>query len=214
MNAATSLIPGLDEIVRHGDPKRRDDAARRIAELFLEGGEIPATTSSCSIASSPVSFAHRDRRACRSGRTASIRQCAARAGRTTRADDEISIAGQLLPVARHRRAGAGWARIKGQGHLLAMSGGGCFRPISPTSSCTRRSRGQGARRRQCRALLHDGYSSLIRRAGQDAVLTLMVGQRADLSGPQLEDLLAGSIDVTAAACSKWRGRPPGRTSGR
>src|SRR5215468_3788298 len=37
MAFATSLIPGLDEIVRGDDPKRRADAARRIAELFLEG---------------------------------------------------------------------------------------------------------------------------------------------------------------------------------
>ena len=37
MTLATSLIPGLDEIVRGGDPKRRADAARRIAELFLQG---------------------------------------------------------------------------------------------------------------------------------------------------------------------------------
>jgi hypothetical protein len=32
-----SLIPELDEIVRHGDPRRRAAAARRIAELFLRG---------------------------------------------------------------------------------------------------------------------------------------------------------------------------------
>ena len=37
MTVATSLIPGLDDIVRHGDPKRRAEAARRIAELFLQG---------------------------------------------------------------------------------------------------------------------------------------------------------------------------------
>src|SRR5262245_12989703 len=37
MAFATSLIPGLDEIVRGDDPNRRADAARRIAELFLEG---------------------------------------------------------------------------------------------------------------------------------------------------------------------------------
>src|SRR4051812_23158286 len=37
MTVATSLIPGLDEIVRNGDPVRRADAARRIAELFLQG---------------------------------------------------------------------------------------------------------------------------------------------------------------------------------
>ena len=37
MAVATSLIPGLDEIVRDDDPERRAEAARRIAELFLEG---------------------------------------------------------------------------------------------------------------------------------------------------------------------------------
>src|ERR1700742_2937035 len=36
MTVVTSLIPGLDEIVRNGDPERRAEAARRIAELFFE----------------------------------------------------------------------------------------------------------------------------------------------------------------------------------
>ena len=36
MTAATSLIPGFDEIVRHGDPQRRTEAARAIAELFFQ----------------------------------------------------------------------------------------------------------------------------------------------------------------------------------
>src|SRR5260370_7406451 len=37
MTAATSLIPGLEEIIRGDDPERRADAARRIADLFLQG---------------------------------------------------------------------------------------------------------------------------------------------------------------------------------
>ncbi len=37
MSVAPSLIPGLDEIVKYGDPKRRAEAARRIADLFLVG---------------------------------------------------------------------------------------------------------------------------------------------------------------------------------
>src|SRR5258707_784700 len=37
MTVATSLIPGFDEIVRHGDPKRLAEVARRISELFLLG---------------------------------------------------------------------------------------------------------------------------------------------------------------------------------
>ena len=41
----------------------------------------------------------------------------------------------------------------------------------------------------------DGYSTLIKRAGQDGVLTIRLGQREDLSPDQLKDLLSGSIDV-------------------
>src|SRR6202012_1110440 len=37
MAVAPSLIPGLEEIVKNGDPKRRAETARRIAELFLAG---------------------------------------------------------------------------------------------------------------------------------------------------------------------------------
>jgi len=39
MAVASSLIPGPDEIVRGDDPKRRDEAARRICDLFFEGAE-------------------------------------------------------------------------------------------------------------------------------------------------------------------------------
>src|SRR6516165_2529201 len=35
MTVATSLIPGLDDIVRHGDPRRRSEVARAIANLFF-----------------------------------------------------------------------------------------------------------------------------------------------------------------------------------
>jgi uncharacterized protein (DUF2336 family) len=40
-----------------------------------------------------------------------------------------------------------------------------------------------------------GYSTLIRRASQDSVLTLAVGQRADLSPEQLKTLVGGSVDI-------------------
>src|SRR5436305_2432596 len=40
-----------------------------------------------------------------------------------------------------------------------------------------------------------GYSSLIKRACDDGVLTLSVGQRDDISAPQLKELLAGSADI-------------------
>src|SRR5947199_9226997 len=37
MAVAPSLIPGLDDIVKNGDPRRRAQAARKISELFLGG---------------------------------------------------------------------------------------------------------------------------------------------------------------------------------
>ena len=46
-----------------------------------------------------------------------------------------------------------------------------------------------------RAFSHIGYSTLIKRASKDGVLTLKVGQRDDLSDAQLKDLLEGTIDV-------------------
>jgi uncharacterized protein (DUF2336 family) len=202
MSAATSLIPGLDEIVRHGDPKRRADAARRIAELFLEGaakfrpdhvelfdgvltGLVPQTGLAVR-----ADLAER----------LSILANAPRGlvGQLAR-DDEISVAGPLLrrsPVI-DEQALVEIARIKGQGHLLAMSE---RRMLSPdlTDVIVQRGDREVVRRAAGNAgalFSHDGYCSLIRRAGQDAVLTLAVGQRVDLSEPQLKDLLAGSIDV-------------------
>src|ERR1700756_4458365 len=37
MTVATSLIPGLDEIVRYGDSERLAETCRQITELFLQG---------------------------------------------------------------------------------------------------------------------------------------------------------------------------------
>jgi len=114
-------------------------------------------------------------------------------------EDEILIAGPLLrrsPVI-DERALIEIARIKGQGHLLAMS----ERPtLSPdlTDVIVRRGDRDTVRRAAGNAgalFSQAGYSTLIKRANQDGVLTLTVGQRDDLSDPQLKDLLAGSIDI-------------------
>jgi uncharacterized protein (DUF2336 family) len=202
MTVATSLIPGLDEIVRNGDPKRRAEAARRIAELFLAGAAnlrsdhvdlfdgilielVPHTEIS-----TRVDLAER----------LSVLGNAPRAlvGQLAR-EDEILIAGPLLrrsPVIDQQDL-LEIARIKGQGHLLAMS----ERPtLSPdlTDVIVRRGDRDVVRRAagNVGALFSPiGYSSLIKRASHDGVLTLTVGQRDDLSGPQLKELLEGSIDI-------------------
>jgi uncharacterized protein (DUF2336 family) len=114
-------------------------------------------------------------------------------------DNEITIAGPLL-----RRSSVideqeliEIARVKGQGHLLAMS----ERPTLSsdlTDVLVRRGDRDVVRRAAGNSGAHFsqiGYSALIQRAGQDGVLMLKVGQRDDLSSELLKELLAGSIDV-------------------
>src|ERR1700676_4728125 len=187
MTVATSLIPGLEEIVNHGDPKRRAEAARRITELF-DGSLIRLIPHTEMAARSDLA------------ERLSLLANAPRAlvGQLAR-EDELSIAGPLLrrsPVI-DEDALIEIARVRGQGHLLAMS----ERPaLSPnlTDVIVRRGDHEVVRRAagNSGALFSpSGYSTLIKRASQDGVLTLTVGQRDDLSGPQLKELLAGSIDI-------------------
>ena len=202
MAVATSLIPGLDEIIKHGDPGRRAEAARRITELYFEEAAtlrsdhvdlfdgalinlVPATeiASRVELAERLAVIANAPR---------------GLVGQLAR-EDEILIAGPLLRRSPVIDEGAliDIARIKGQGHLLAMS----ERPaLSPgvTDVIVRRGDRDVVRRAAGNAgalFSPTGYSVLITRASQDGVLTLKVGQRDDLSDQQLRDLLAGSIDI-------------------
>ncbi len=202
MTVATSLIPGLDEIVRHGDPKRRAEAARRIAELFLQGAanfRSDHVDLFDGVLTGLVPHTELAARADLAERLSILANAPRGLVGQLACEDEISIAGPLLrrsPVI-DEKALIEIARIKGQDHLLAMS----ERPtLSPdlTDVIVRRGDREVVRRAAGNTgafFSHAGYSVLIKRAGQDAVLTLAVGQRVDLSGQQLKDLLAGSIEV-------------------
>ncbi len=202
MTVATSLIPGLDEIVRHGDPRRLAEAARRITELFLMGAANFRPDHVELFDDVLIDLVPHTELAARADLAERL-SVLANAPRTLVGQlarvDEILIAGPLLrrsPVI-DERALIEIARIKGQGHLLAMS----ERPtLSPdlTDVIVRRGDREAVRRAAGNAgalFSQAGYSALIKRANQDGVLTLTVGQRDDLSGPQLKDLLAGSIDI-------------------
>jgi uncharacterized protein (DUF2336 family) len=202
MTVATSLIPGLDEIVRQGDPQRLSEVARRVAELFLQGAanlrsehvdlfdRVLIDLMPHTVIAARAALAER----------LSVLANAPRAlvGQLAR-EDEISIAGPVLRRSPVIDEGVliEIARMKGQGHLLAMS----ERPrLSPglTDVIVRRGDRDVVRRTAANAgalFSQAGYSSLIRRANKDGVLTLAVGQRDDLSDHLLKELLAGSIDV-------------------
>jgi uncharacterized protein (DUF2336 family) len=202
MAFATSLIPGLDEIVRHGDPKRRAEAARRIAELFLRGAASFRPDHVDLFDGVLIDLVPHAEPAARAdlAERLSVLANAPRGlvGQLAR-EDEISIAGPLLrrsPVI-DEPALIEIARSKGQGHLLAMAERSALSP-GLTDVILRRGDREAVRRAAGNAgaqFSPDGYSMLIRRAGRDGVLTLTVGQRDDLSAPQLKDLLSGSVDI-------------------
>src|SRR5258708_5057706 len=202
MAVAPSLIPGLDDIVKNGDPKRRADAARKISELFLAGaaqfrpahvdlfdgiltGLVPHTETAAR-----VELAER-LSLLGNAPPALVNQMAR--------EDEILVAGPVLrrsPVIVEA-ALIEIARMKGQGHLLAMSERPMLAP-GVTDVIVRRGDREVVRRVAGNAgarFSQTGYSSLIKRAGGDGVLTLTVGQRDDLTAPLLKDLLAGSVDI-------------------
>ncbi|WGD52492.1 DUF2336 domain-containing protein [Bradyrhizobium sp. CB1650] len=202
MTVATSLIPGLDDIVRRGDPRRRGEVARAIAELFFQD---PAKLSPDLVAlfddllidlvphaelASRVDLAERFSRLSNAPRHL--------VGQLAR-ENEIMVAGPVLrssPVL-DEAALIEIARLKGQGHLLAIT----ERPTLSTDitdvlvergdrDVVRRAAGNAG------AVFSPGaYSELIKRASQDGVLTLKLGQRADLSGDHLKELLDGTLDV-------------------
>ena len=202
MAVAPSLIPGLDEMVRNGDSRRLADAGRRIAELFLSGvanyrsDHIDLFDG---VLLDLVPHAELAARADLAERLSLLANAPRGLVGQLAREDDVAIAGPLLrrsPVI-DEKALIEIASAKGQGHLLAMS-------ERPKLSCDltdiilRRGDREVVRRAAGNAgalFSQAGYSALIKRASRDGVLTLAVGQRADLSAPQLKDLMEGSIDI-------------------
>ena len=202
MIISPSLIPELDDIVSRGDPKRRADAARRISELFLQGAanfRPDHVDVFDGVLTSLVPHAEIAERAELAERLSTLANAPRGLVGQLAHDDEIAIAGPLLrhsPIIDEKML-LEIATMKGQGHLLAMA----ERPTLSTDlteimvargdrAVIRRAAGNAGA-----AFSENSYSELVKRAGQDGVLTIRLGQRDDLSPAHLKDLLSGSIDV-------------------
>src|SRR5882757_711706 len=202
MTTATALIPELDEIVKSGDPKRRADAARRIRELFLQGAASFGSSHVDlfdGVLTSLVPHTELAARVDLAERLSLLANAPRGLVGQLAHEDEIAIAGPLLrrsPVIDEKIL-VEIASMKGQGHLLAMAERTAL-SSDLTDVMVRRGDRDVVRRTAGNAgaaFSTDGYSTLIKRAGQDGVLTIRLGQRDDLSPDQLKELLSGSIDV-------------------
>jgi len=202
MTVATSLIPGLDDIVKRGDPRRRGEIARAISELYFQDSanlrpelidlfdnlliDLVPHAELASRADLAERFSHLD-----NAPPHLINQLAR--------ENEIMVAGPVLrrsPVLDDA-ALVEIARLKGQGHLLAMT----ERPTlsaAITDVLVERGDRDVVRRAAGNAgasFSPGSYSEMIKRAARDGVLTLKIGQRNDLSGENLKELLDGTLDV-------------------
>lgn len=202
MTVATSLIPGLDDIVKRGDPRRRGEIASAIAALFFQDAaklrpELVDLFDNLLI--DLVPHAELASRVDLAERFSQLDNAPPHVVGQLARENEIMVAGPVLrrsPVLDDA-ALVEIARLKGQGHLLAMT----ERPILSTQitdvlvergdrDVVRRAAGNAGA-----AFSPGGYSELIKRASQDGVLTLKIGQREDLSGEHLKELLNGTLDV-------------------
>ena len=202
MTVATSLIPGLDDIVRRGDPKRRGEIARAIAALFFQDAaklRPDLVDLFDNLLIDLVPHAELATRADLAERFSWLDNAPPHLVGQLARENEIMVAAPVLrrsPVLDDAVL-VEIARLKGQGHLLAMT----ERPILSTEitdvlvergdrDVVRRAAGNAGA-----TFSPGGYSELIKRASQDGVLTLKIGQREDLSGENLKELLNGTLDV-------------------
>jgi uncharacterized protein (DUF2336 family) len=202
MTVATPLIPGLDEIVRRGDPKRLAEVSRGIADLFVQGApafQARHVALFDHLLTGIVPQTELAARADIAERIAAIANAPPTLiGRLAR-EDNISIAGPVLrrsPVL-DEQALVEIARMKGQDHLLAMTERARLSP-DLTDVMVQRGERDVIRRAAANAgaaFSPIGYSALVKRAAKDGVLTITVGQRNDLPDRLLKELLAGSVDV-------------------
>jgi uncharacterized protein (DUF2336 family) len=202
MTVATSLIPELDDIVRRGDPKRQGEVAHAIAELFFRDAaklrpDLVALYDDLLI--DLVPHAELGTRAELAERFSRVGNAPRHLVRQFARENEIVVAGPVLrrsPVL-DEAALVEIARLKGQSHLLAMSERAILSP-KITDVLVQRGDRDVVRRAagNAGAVFSDGgYNEMIKRAAQDGVLTLKLGQREDVSGEHLEQLLNGTIDV-------------------
>ncbi|MGY3032226.1 uncharacterized protein (DUF2336 family) [Bradyrhizobium sp. USDA 4354] len=202
MTVATSLIPGLDDIVRRGDPRRRGEIARAIAQLFFQDAEKlrPELVDLFdNLLIDLVPHAELASRVDLAERFSRLNNAPPHLVNQLARENEIMVAGPVLrrsPVLDDA-ALVEIARLKGQGHLLAMTERPALSPVV-TDVLVERGDRDVVRRAAANAgavFSPGSYSEMIKRAAQDGVLTLKIGQRNDLSGEHLKQLLDGTLDV-------------------
>ena len=202
MAAAFSLIPELDEIVKNGTAEKRAEAIERISDLFLQGAahfETQHVALFDDILVGLVPATEIETRAELAERLSKLDNAPPTLVKQLARETEIRISGPILrrsPLLDDPTL-VDIARGKGQEHLAAISGRATLSP-SVTDVIVRRGDREVVRSMAANAgaqFSEYGYSGLVKRATDDGMLAMTVGQREDLPAATLKQLLAKSVDV-------------------
>lgn len=202
MAAAFSLIPELDEIVKNGTPKKRAEAIERISSLFLQGAEhfeAQHVELFDDILIGLVPATEIETRVDLAERLSMLENAPPTLVKQLAREDEIRISGPILsksPLIDEPTL-IDIARMKGQSHLAAISERSTL-STSVTDVILRRGDRDVVRTVAGNAgaqFSESGYSGLVKRATDDGMLALAVGQRDDISPNLLKELLSKSVDM-------------------
>src|ERR1700689_1326871 len=126
MGAAVSLIPELEDVIRHGTSEKRADALQRISALFLDGAKSYSDAHVDvfdDVFGLLIEEIETKARAELSRHLAPVGNAPVKVLRTLANDDDIAVAGPVLKYAPRLPPTAllGGAKSKSQAHLQAIS---------------------------------------------------------------------------------------------
>lgn len=196
------LLPEFDDIVKGASPQKRADAMLKISGLFRQGaGQFRAQHVDLfdGILTGLIPNTDIGARAELATQMADLANAPPMLVNKLVRDDEIRIAGPLLRLSPlvDEDTLTDIARDKGQPHLLAMSVRSSL-SMPVTDVLLRRGEREVIRSvagNEGAKFSPIGYSSLVKRAADDGVLAISLGQRNDLSSGHLKQLMSGSVDL-------------------
>ncbi|HLN08380.1 MAG TPA: DUF2336 domain-containing protein [Xanthobacteraceae bacterium] len=202
MTVLASMIPELEDVVKHGSAAKRAETLRRIAELFIDGasrfeeehvGLFDEVLSSLIVEIEAKTLAELARR------IAPIGNAPLGVIRRLALNDDISVAGPVLQQSQRldETELLDIARTKGQGHLLAISGRAEV-GMALTDLLVGRGDGDVVRnmaRNPGARFSEGGLSALMKRAERDDVLAERIGKRPDIPPQMFRNLLVRATTV-------------------
>ena len=201
MGVPVSLLPELEDVVRHGSAEKRAETLRRIITLFLDGApsftaehvalfdDVIAPLVVEVEAKALAELAHR---------IAPIPNAPAGVVSTLAKNDDIAVAGPVLKQARITDPDLTCiAETKSQAHLLAMS---TRVGISEAIADILVERGdrevaRAIANNQHAQLSDNVFTTLVKRAEQDGVLAEKVGMRTDIPPRLFRQLFMQSSEM-------------------